>query len=64
MIDPFTICLSVGVAALLIDRLYKWAKKINESKCCGVEVVRNSVDVQNTNTNINNVYVPSIDPKH
>ena len=35
MLDPVTISIIVGLVTLVIERVYKYIKKIKRSKCCG-----------------------------
>lgn len=36
--DPVTIGLLIGLATLVIERIYAWAKKIKKSECCGTKI--------------------------
>jgi hypothetical protein len=40
MIDPVSLSLIIGVAVLIVDKVYNWASSIYTSKCCCGEIDR------------------------
>lgn len=36
--EPASIVIIVGLATLLVERIFSWANRIRSSKCCGGEI--------------------------
>lgn len=39
MLEPSTVVLIVGLATLLVERLFSWGMKVKSSHCMGNEIV-------------------------
>lgn len=44
MLDSVSISLIIGLATLVVERIFAYVKKIKQSNCCGSSIVRDTTD--------------------